>query len=885
MRPQVLVFSILLFLIGSIALAAEPNFYLDTNGVTIKCLDCNPGDKGTVNGIEYEAVNNSLLLERRTEGADLSRVCVSLVTEMTGFFFGDSTFNQDISSWDVSHVTTMKEMFLGAQLFNINLSCWDVSRVTDMNGMFYGARSFNQDLSSWNVGSVTDMGWMFFSANSFNQNLSDWNVSSILDMSWMFYRATSFNQDLSRWDVSSVSDMSYMFGYASLFNGDLKGWDLSNVTNLSNMFCSATSFDGDLSGWNVSRVTDMRSLFYGASSFNQDISDWNVSRAIDMGWMFSGADAFNQDISRWDVSSVTKMGQMFNSADVFNQDISDWNVGNVSIMSGMFYGAVAFNQDLSRWNVSGVSDMSFMFSDATSFNCDLSRWNVSNVTDLSNILFRATSFSTGNYNALLRSWSKLPLHTHVIMHAWETKYTSEAAEERKVIIDNYGWEIYDAGIATSPSVATNSVSIVAYTNATLGGDVTSEGEFLVAESGIVYNTIGAPTISDSLVQMGSGVGVFAEQISKLVAGTTYFVRAYANSAAGTVYGDEVSFTTLNKAPQSFIFSTLASKTYGDASFVLGDLKTNKDLPVIYTADDTTVVRISGEEATILKAGETKITAQQAGNDTIVEAVLEHYLTVLPKSITVTADASQRKIYGDSNPILLYSVSPELIYDDGFSGELIRANGEVVGKYSISKGTLSASDNYDITFKSADFEIVPKSITLTRTVVDTVKYFNSSTDAVVKVGGVIGIVGSDEVSVMAVANYEDDAIGENKTITVVYNLQGADAPNYYAPVDSIITNGKILRSVGVHTSTIITGFYPNPVNETIHLILEGIGTDNLTYSIADIVGHTITYKQLLYISAGKAQIDLRVLNLKQGIYFLQLFSLDGAVSEIVKFTKE
>ena len=368
-------------------------FYLDTNGVTVKCEGANVGDSGVVSGVLY-----TKRIASEITPANAEATCTSEITDMNSMFYEATAFNGDLSSWDVSNVIIMEGMFSDASSFNGDLSSWDVSSVTSMGGMFWNASSFNGDLSSWDVSSVTSMGSMFRRATSFNGDISSWDVSSVTGMGSMFEIAKAFNGDLSGWNVSSVTNMTRMFDGASSFNGDLSGWNVSSVTGMSGMFYEATSFNGDLSGWNVSGVTSMNSMFKGAFSFNGDLSGWNVSGVTSMTSMFQSAISFNGDISGWNVGSVTDMTRMFDGASSFNGDLSGWNVSNVTDMRRMFEFASSFNGDISSWDVSSVTSMSFMFAAAPSFNVDLNSWNVSNVIVMEG-MFRGASSFNGNISS------------------------------------------------------------------------------------------------------------------------------------------------------------------------------------------------------------------------------------------------------------------------------------------------------------------------------------------------------------------------------------------------------------------------------------------------------------------------------------------------------
>ncbi len=71
------------------------------------------------------------------------------------------------------------------------------------------------------------------------------------------------------------------------------------------------------------------------------------------------------------------------------------------------------------------------------------------------------------------------------------------------------------------------------------------GTASVSARGFVYGTSANPTTADGIVTvaLGTGTGDISATLTSLMAGTTYHVRAYATSSAGTAYGEDRTFIT------------------------------------------------------------------------------------------------------------------------------------------------------------------------------------------------------------------------------------------------------------------------------------------------------------------------------------------------------
>ena len=99
-------------------------------------------------------------------------------------------------------------------------------------------------------------------------------------------------------------------------------------------------------------------------------------------------------------------------------------------------------------------------------------------------------------------------------------------------------------VTNAPSLTTIPVSTVTSQTASGGGNISADGGALVTLRGVVWSTSPVPTISLSTkTSNGGGTGSFTSSLTGLTPNTTYYVRAYATSSAGTAYGNELSFKT------------------------------------------------------------------------------------------------------------------------------------------------------------------------------------------------------------------------------------------------------------------------------------------------------------------------------------------------------
>ena len=98
-------------------------------------------------------------------------------------------------------------------------------------------------------------------------------------------------------------------------------------------------------------------------------------------------------------------------------------------------------------------------------------------------------------------------------------------------------------------VVTYSVNNVGHQSATVVGVFNPTFIGQVTAYGICYSTSPNPTVADThttATNIDTASGGFSSNLSPLPQNTTFYARAYGTTSAGTVYGDQITFSTLSQ---------------------------------------------------------------------------------------------------------------------------------------------------------------------------------------------------------------------------------------------------------------------------------------------------------------------------------------------------
>ena len=298
----------------------------------------------------------------------------------------------------------------------------------------------------------------------------------------------------------------------------------------------------------------------------------------------------------------------------------------------------------------------------------------------------------------------------------------------------------------------------------------------------------------------------------LVKGTDYTLSYENNTDAGTATvtltgcgnftGTKTATFEITQKPLT-VTAEAKSKTYGEADPAL-----TYTVSGLVDGDTITgeLTRAAGENVGSYVISQGTLTA--GDNYTITFTGAE--LAIGAKALTITAEA-KTKTYGEADPALTYTVSG-LVDGNTISGELTRAAGENVGSYAISQGTLTAGNNYTITFTGAELTIEKAAITIMAADKSS-QYGKDIVELTYAVGGAYKTGDDLGVTVTTTATRTSD-VGEYP-ITVSWN----ENPNYSAT----LVNGKY--TITKTDLTVSAAGYSGMYDKAVHGITVDVGSSD------------------------------------------------------------
>lgn len=102
--------------------------------------------------------------------------------------------------------------------------------------------------------------------------------------------------------------------------------------------------------------------------------------------------------------------------------------------------------------------------------------------------------------------------------------------------------IFNTALALT-TLSTISASAITGYSADCGVDISSSGGTIILSKGVCYGLSPKPTIGDNVTTSLSPLDSFSVNLVGLASSTIYYARAFSTTAAGTAYGNEVSFAT------------------------------------------------------------------------------------------------------------------------------------------------------------------------------------------------------------------------------------------------------------------------------------------------------------------------------------------------------
>ncbi|QWD19032.1 hypothetical protein G6696_05520 [Polynucleobacter paneuropaeus] len=289
--------------------------------------------------------------------------------------------------------------------------------------------------------------------------------------------------------------------------------------------------------------------------------------------------------------------------------------------------------------------------------------------------------------------------------------------------------------------------------------------------------------------------------------------------------------TINTSSQTKVYdgtNAIVAKTLAATNSLSGD-----NLSIAGSGSYSTATVGSGLSYTLSSIA---ISGADAGNYSFSGQVTGTNGAITPATLTVTGTTVANKVYDGSNTATLTGTLSGVVSTDAANVTLVPAgtfsqssvgNNLVVTAADTLTG--SAAMNYTITQPTGlRANITAKTLTVTgSTAVD--KVYDGSLTATISGGSLVGVVGTDDVSLNQAGNFSQTNVGLNLAVTAANTLSGAAAGNYTITQPTDLTASITPKALTVTGTTVANKTYDGTDTATVtggHLV-GAITSDNIT----------------------------------------------------------
>jgi sugar lactone lactonase YvrE len=312
-----------------------------------------------------------------------------------------------------------------------------------------------------------------------------------------------------------------------------------------------------------------------------------------------------------------------------------------------------------------------------------------------------------------------------------------------------------------------------------------------------------------------------------------------------------------KAAQIILPSSIDPVTFGDAPFILNILS-DSGLPITLTSNQISIATINGQQVTIMGAGSTTITASQAGNDLYLPATpVDMELLVNKAGQTITFLTLNAKTFGQAPFTVNASASSNLPVTLSADTQNISIANMIVTMVQPGKAIITASQPGNANYLPAqsiaqEFCINPiKPIVTYVFQPSTLNYTLTSSASL----GNQWYLNNNAISGATEVTFTTSSDG---LYFVKSSIEGCTSEQ------SDVTP-KLITSIWDLENHVEIKVYPNPVANTIYLIIE----DKISSYAQIVLNDPMGRKVKSLIGNTNIEIPLYVNELPEGIYFIKV----------------